>query len=166
MDSVLRAIVIFVALWLVIRLSGRRALGELTAFDLVLLLIIAEASQQALLGDDLSITNGLLAVLTLVTMNVGLALLQQRWPGISRILSGAPTVIVEDGRPLKDLMARARVGEDEVLEAARRLRGLERMDQIKYAVLETSGAISIVPGPPPKPDRAPPDRAAKARSRR
>jgi uncharacterized membrane protein YcaP (DUF421 family) len=71
--------------------------------------------------------------------------LQRRWPPIGKVFNGIPMVIVEDGRPLRELMERARVEEDDVLEAARQLQGLERMDQIKYAVLEKSGGISIIP---------------------
>jgi uncharacterized membrane protein YcaP (DUF421 family) len=145
MDPVLRAFIIYFAVWLFIRLSGRRTLAELTTFDFVLLLLIAEATQQALLGDDFSVTNGLLVVLTLITINIALAVLQRYWPPIGKVFNGVPMVIVEEGRPLRELMERARVEDDDVLEAARRLQGLERMDQIKYAVLEKSGGISIIP---------------------
>lgn len=145
MDPVLRGLAVYVMVWLLIRLSGRRTLAELTTFDFVLLLIIAEATQQALLGDDFSVTNGVLVVLTLIALNIGLSTVQRRWPRIGRIFNGVPMVIVRDGRPLEDLMVRARVEEEDVLEAARRLRGLERMDQIKYAVLEKSGGITIIP---------------------
>jgi uncharacterized membrane protein YcaP (DUF421 family) len=145
MDPVLRAFIIYFAVWLFIRLSGRRTLAELTTFDLVLLLIIAEATQQALLGDDFSVTNGLVVVLTLITINIALAVLQRYWPPIGKVFNGVPMVIVEEGRPLRELMEQARVEDEDVLEAARRLQGLERMDQIKYAVLEKSGGISIIP---------------------
>lgn len=145
MDPVLRGLAVYVLVWLLIRLSGRRTLAELTTFDFVLLLIIAEATQQALLGDDFSITNGILIVLTLIAINIGLSTVQRRWPWIGKIFNGVPMVIVRDGRPLEDLMLRARVEEEDVLEAARRLRGLERMDQIKYAVLEKSGGITVIP---------------------
>jgi uncharacterized membrane protein YcaP (DUF421 family) len=145
MDPVLRGLIIYFAVWLLIRISGRRTLAELTTFDFVLLLIIAEATQQALLGDDFSLTNSLLVVLTLISINIALAVLQQRWPRIGKVFNGVPMVIVEGGHPLRDLMKRARVEEEDVLEAARRLQGLERMDQIKYAVLEKSGGISIIP---------------------
>jgi uncharacterized membrane protein YcaP (DUF421 family) len=145
MDFVFRGFVIYVAVWVLIRFSGRRTLAELTTFDFVLLLIIAEATQQALLRDDFSMTNCLLVVLTLIAINITLALFQRRWPSMGKIFNGVPMVIVEDGRPIRDLMGRARVEEEDVLEAARRLQGLERMDQIKYAVLERSGGISIIP---------------------
>ncbi len=145
MDFVFRGLVIYVAVWVLIRFSGRRTLAELTTFDFVLLLIIAEATQQALLRDDFSMTNCLLVVLTLIAINIALALFQRRWPSMGKIFNGVPMVIVENGRPIRDLMGRARVEEEDVLEAARRLQGLERMDQIKYAVLERSGGISIIP---------------------
>ena len=87
MDPVLRGFVIYFALWLLIRLSGRRTLAELTTFDFILLLIIAEATQQALLGDDFSMTNGLLAVLMLITINIGLAVLQRWWPPLGKMFN-------------------------------------------------------------------------------
>jgi uncharacterized membrane protein YcaP (DUF421 family) len=89
--------------------------------------------------------NGLLVVLTLITINIALAVLQRWWPPLGKVFNGVPMVIVEEGRPLRELMERARVEEEDVLEAARRLQGLERMDQIKYAILEKSGGISVIP---------------------
>jgi uncharacterized membrane protein YcaP (DUF421 family) len=145
MDAVLRASAIYFFVWLFFRLAGRRTLAEMTTFDFVLLLIVAEAVQQALLGEDFSVTNGLLVVVTLLAIDIALAAAQRRWPRVGKVFSGVPTVIVADGRPLKELMERARVEGEDVLEAARRLRGLERMDQIRYAILEKSGGISIIP---------------------
>lgn len=145
MDSVLRSIVIYAFLMLVFRLAGKRELGQVTTFDFVLLLIIGEATQQALLGEDFSLTNALLVITTLVGVDIGLSLWKQRSGTIDKLLDGVPVVIVEDGRPLMDRMQRARVDESDILTAARELQGLERMDQIKYAVLERSGGISIIP---------------------
>jgi uncharacterized membrane protein YcaP (DUF421 family) len=145
MDAVLRAVAIYVVLMIVFRIAGRRTLSEMTSFDFVLLLIIGEATQQALLGQDFSFTNAVLVIVTLLALDIGLSLVQQRSALATRLIEGVPTVLVENGRPLKDLMDRARVREDEILEAARRLQGLERMDQIKYAVLEVSGGITIIP---------------------
>ena len=109
-----------------------------------MLLIISEATQNALLGADYSITNGFLVILTLVGLNILFSLWKQRSPTIEKLLDGVPTVIVEDGKPLRDRMSKARI-DDDVLTAARELQGLERMEQIKYAVLERSGGISIIP---------------------
>jgi uncharacterized membrane protein YcaP (DUF421 family) len=145
MDSVLRATVIYVVLLLVFRIAGRRTLSEMTSFDFVLLLIIGEATQQALLGEDFSLTNAFLVIVTLLAIDIAISLWKQHSETANRIIEGVPTILVDHGRPLKALMDKARVREEEVLEAARRLQGLERMDQIKYAVLEVSGGISIIP---------------------
>lgn len=145
MDSVLRAVALYIVLLIVFRFAGRRTLSEMTSFDFVLLLIIGEATQQALLGQDFSFINAVLVIVTLLALDIGLSLVQQRSSLANRLLEGVPTVLVENGRPLKHLMDRARVREEEILEAARRLQGLERMDQIKFAVLEVSGGITIVP---------------------
>jgi uncharacterized membrane protein YcaP (DUF421 family) len=145
MDSVLRAVVIYAFLLVVFRLAGRRTLNQITTFDLVLLLIISEAVSSALGGQDHSLTNAFLLVLTLVLTDIGLSLAKQRWPTLDRWLSGVPLVIVEDGRPLRQLMEKARVDDGDVMERARLQQGLERMDQIKYAVLERDGEITIIP---------------------
>jgi uncharacterized membrane protein YcaP (DUF421 family) len=145
MDTILRAASIYLILLVILRLSGRRTMGEMTAFDFVLLLIIAETTQQALLGEDFSITNAVLLITTLVFIDIVMSVLKSRFGRLDRIIDGIPTVLVENGRPLKDRLSKSRVDEHDVLAAARRLRGLERMDQIKYAVLETDGDISIIP---------------------
>ena len=145
MESVLRAVAIYVVLLIVFRIAGRRTLSEMTSFDFVLLLIIGEATQQALLGEDFSLTNAFLVIITLLALDVAISLWKQRSEAANRIIEGVPTILVDHGRPLKALMDKARVREEEILEAARRLQGLERMDQIKYAVLEVSGGISIIP---------------------
>jgi uncharacterized membrane protein YcaP (DUF421 family) len=145
MDSVIRAAVVYVVLLVLFRIAGKRMLSEMTAFDFILLLIISEAVQQALLADDNSMTNGFLVVFTLVGLNIALSLVKQRSPGIERLLEGLPVVIVENGQPLRERMDKSRVDEEDVLQAARQLQGLERMDQIKYAVLERSGGITIIP---------------------
>jgi uncharacterized membrane protein YcaP (DUF421 family) len=145
MDAVLRGAVIYLVLLLIFRLTGKRTLSQITTFDLVLLLIIGEATQQALLGDNYSITNALLVIVTLVVIDLVLAQLKQRSRRLDKWIDGVPLVIVENGRPLKDRMAKVRVDESDVLTAARETQGLERMEQIKYAVLERSGGISIIP---------------------
>lgn len=145
MDAVLRALAIYAFLLVIMRLSGRRTFGQMTPFDFVLLLVIGESTQQALIGDDFSFTNAVVLITTLIGIDVALSLVKQRSETAERILDGLPLVIVRHGRPLKDLMDRARVDEQDVLHAARMLQGLERLDQIKYAVLETDGSISIIP---------------------
>lgn len=145
MDSVIRPLVVYVILLLIFRISGKRTMSNATPFDMVLLLIISETVQEALLDNDHSITHATILVITLVMADVGISVLKQKSKRIEKILEGTPTIVVENGKPLKDRMDRARIGEDEILEAARELQGLERMDQIKYAVLEKSGGITVIP---------------------
>lgn len=143
-ESVIRAAVIYAFLLVIFRVNGKRALAQITTFDLVLLLIISEVVQQALLGNDNSITNAFLLVATLVGIDIGLSVWKQRSPTVAKLLDDVPLVIVEDGRPLRDRMDRCRVDDGDVLAAARQQRGLERMDQVKYAVLERSGGITVI----------------------
>ena len=145
METVLRALSIYLVLLLVFRLAGRRTLMQMTSFDFVLLLIISEATQNAILGNDYSITTGILAMVTLVGTDILLSYWKQRSAKVERWLDGLPLIIVNNGIPLKPLMDRARVNEEDVLAAARQGPGLERMEQIKYAVLEVGGGISVIP---------------------
>ena len=145
MDAVLRAAAVYVVLLFVFRIAGRRTLAEMTPFDLVLVFIIGEATQQALLGQDFSITNAVLVIVTLLFLDIIMSLAKDRSRTFEKLIDGVPTIIVADGRPLTERMRKARVDEQDVMEAARRLHGLERLDQIKYAVLEVSGGISVIP---------------------
>jgi uncharacterized membrane protein YcaP (DUF421 family) len=145
MDSVLRGVIIYFILLMILRVSGRRTLGQMTTFDFVLLLIIAETTQQALLGEDFSLTNAGLLIVTLIGIDIGLSLLRERWPRLSGLIEGLPLILVEDGRPIKERVDQSRVGEEDILAAARESQGIERMEQIKYAVLERNGGISIIP---------------------
>jgi uncharacterized membrane protein YcaP (DUF421 family) len=145
MESVVRGLITYLFLLVVFRVAGKRTLSETTNFDLVLLLIISETTQQAMVNDDHSMTNGAILILTLVAVDIGLSLLKQSSPAAEKWLDGTPLVIVKDGRPLKDRMDQERVDEEDVLEAAREQEGLESLDQIKFAVLERSGRISVVP---------------------
>lgn len=145
MDAIGRAVAVYFFLVIVIRLAGKRTFAEVTTFDFVLLLIISEASQQALLGNDFSITKGVLVITTLVAVDILMSHLSVRSRTVHYILDDVPLVLLEDGRPLKGRMEKCRVSEADILHAARELQGLESLDQIKYAVLERSGGISIVP---------------------
>jgi uncharacterized membrane protein YcaP (DUF421 family) len=145
MDAVFRGIAIYFILLAFFRIAGKRSLAQITTFDFVLLLIVAETTQQALLGDDYSITNALVVIGALFFLDIVLALCKQRWPTLDKLLDGAPLLLVENGRLYKDRMDKSQVDEEDILHAARELQGLERMDQIKHAVLERSGGITIIP---------------------
>lgn len=145
METVLRAAGIYLVLIIVMKISGRRTLMQMTSFDLVLLLIVSEATQQALLGDDFSVTGAALTIITLFSIDILLGMLKERFPSAERMVDGAPVILVENGNPLSERMKKAGVNMDEVLLSARSSQGLERMDQIKFAILEKNGQISIIP---------------------
>jgi len=145
MESVIRGAAIYVILLVIFRLSGRRTTAQMTPFDFVLLLIVAETTQQALLGNDFSITNAVVLIITLFTLDILLSHIKQRFPRAGLAIDGAPTILVHDGQPDMRALARSRIALEDVLTAAREQQGLERLDQIKFAILEISSGISVVP---------------------
>ena len=145
MESVIRPALVYLFLLLVLRLTGKRTLAQITTFDFVLLLIIAETTQQALLGDDFSIANAVLLILTLFVADVVLSYVKEWMPSAGKWIDGVPTVLISLGKPDQRAMQRARVAMDDILDAAREQHGLERLDQIKFAVLEVGGHLSIIP---------------------
>jgi uncharacterized membrane protein YcaP (DUF421 family) len=145
MDAVLRAAIVYLVLLLLFRISGKRSLSQVTTFDFVVLLIVGEASQQALLGENFSITHAALVVATLILLDRISDYLGWRLPAFGRVTQSIPVILVEDGRVLTQVLAKEHLDESDILTAARETQGLERLDQIKWAVLETSGGISIVP---------------------
>lgn len=145
MPSIFRAAAVYVTLLLLFRIAGKRTLSEITTFDFVLLLIISEAVQQAMIANDNSMTSAFFIVLTLVGLDILLSLAKQRWPRVERLLDPRPVVIVRDGELVAHAARRERVDEEDLLSAARTLHGLERMDQIKHAILESGGKISVIP---------------------
>lgn len=150
MESVLRAAALYAFLLVLFRITGRRALSEITTFDFVLLLVIGEATQQALLGDDFSVINAFVVIATLVLIDILLSLFKERLPQVGRFLDGVPLIVVEYGKPLTERLRKARITEEDILEAARQSQGLERLEQIRFAVLEKNGQISVIPEPTEK----------------
>jgi uncharacterized membrane protein YcaP (DUF421 family) len=143
--SIVRVAIMYVFLLVVFRLTGKRSLAEATPFDLLMLLIISETTQQAMVGEDHSLTNAFLMIVTLVSLDIGLSWVKQRSETVSRLLDDLPLLLVDRGRALEERMHKSRVDKQDILEAARELAGLERFDQIKYAVLERDGRITIIP---------------------
>jgi uncharacterized membrane protein YcaP (DUF421 family) len=159
MDSVLKAVVIYVLLWLLIRVSGRRTLAELSTFDFILFLVIGGATQRALIGQDYSLINAFVVITTLIVIDIVVGLVERDSSFFRKIVRGVPTILVDNGHLLTGRMRRARVTADEIMERARSLHGLETLEQIKYAILEASGDISIIPRD--KPARPRKNRPAK-----
>ena len=144
MDAVIRATVIYLFLLLMFRLIGNRPMAQVTVFDLVLLMIIGESTQQALIGDNFSITNALVLITTLLTLEVIFTIASRRSDLVKRIVDGGPVIVIDQGKMLEDRMHHCGIDESDVMEAARRQRGLERLEQIKYAVVERDGTVSII----------------------
>jgi uncharacterized membrane protein YcaP (DUF421 family) len=145
MDAVIRAIVMYAILMLLFRVTGKRSLSQATTFDFVLLLVVGEATQQALLGEDFSLTMAAIVITTLVALDRLADCVGFRFPRVDKFLESVSVLLVDDGKVLKDRMAKAHINEEEILTFARQAHGVESMDQVKYAVLEKDGGITIVP---------------------
>jgi uncharacterized membrane protein YcaP (DUF421 family) len=98
-----------------------------------------------MVDEDRSLTAAFLLVLTLVGIDITLAAVKQRFPGLARVLEGTPVLVLKDGRIRREAADKERVDESDILAAARRDHGLHRLDQIDYAVIERTGALSIIP---------------------
>lgn len=140
-----RVVVIYGFLLVVFRLSGKRTLAQMTSFDLVLVMVIGDAIQQALIGDDFTIGTAFVAVGSLVLLDFGLSFAKSRSAAVDRMIDGLPLILVDRGTPLTDRMAREGVDLGDILAAGRERHGLPGLDDIDYAVLERSGLLSIVP---------------------
>lgn len=145
MESVIRGFVVYFFLLLVFRISGKRTLAESTSFDLVLLLIISETTQQAMIDNDHSITNAFLLILTLVGMSILMSVLKQKFKTLAKWADGVPVIVIENGTIHKGRMKKIRIDESEVMSSARMTFGLETLDQIKFAIVEANGEITIIP---------------------
>jgi uncharacterized membrane protein YcaP (DUF421 family) len=144
MFSVLSAAAIYGILLVLFRIVGRRTLTQITTFDVILLLIISEATQQAMLGDDNTIVNALVVISTLASLDLGLARLKYRHQRIEPFLDGLPIILVSEGQAIDEHLGHERLDLDDVLESARE-QGVGRIEDIRLAVLERSGRISVLP---------------------
>jgi uncharacterized membrane protein YcaP (DUF421 family) len=140
----LRALVVYGAVFLGFRVLGKRELGQMTVFDLVLILLISNAVQNAMVGPDSSLQGGLVAAAVLLVANRLVAESRLRSPLLDRLFEGRSAVLVEHGKLVTGQLRRQRVAEED-LEEAMREHGIESLDQVQLAVLETDGTISIVP---------------------
>jgi uncharacterized membrane protein YcaP (DUF421 family) len=143
MDIVLRGIVVFVFLYVLMRIVGRRELSSLEPFDVILLVILGDAVQQGLTQDDYSLTGAILAIGTIATLQVGTSWLNFRFPRLRSVIDGDPIVVVQDGKPIERNLKRERVTLDDLAEEARK-QSIASLDQIEWAVMETSGQISFI----------------------
>lgn len=144
MDIVLRAALIFLALFLITRVMGRRELGQMEPFDVILLVVIGDLIQQGVTQGDYSVTGALLAVATIVLCTVFVSWSAYRFPLLRPVLEGEPLVLISDGEIVQRNLRRERISVGELAEQAR-LQQIPSLDEVRWAVLETGGRISFIP---------------------
>lgn len=145
LELVIRGAVIYVVLFFLMRASGSRQFSEMTAFDAVLIILIAEVTGQALVGEDYSLVAAIVVLATIIGIDLAASLVKERNKKFAKLVDGQPVLIFEHGKVIEEVMRKERVRKEDILEAARETQGLESLDQVKYAVLEAGGQISIVP---------------------
>lgn len=130
---------------IVFRISGKRTLAQITPFDLILVLILGEATQQGLIGDDFSLTKALLLITSLLGIDMAFSFIQRHIKPLDRVVEGLPLIVLEDGSVIDERLKKTRIDPGDILEAGRKIHGLERLEQMKYAVVERDGTISVIP---------------------
>lgn len=143
-EFILRAVVVYVVVLGMVRLSGKRPLGQITPFDVLLVVLLGNAVQNALLGTDTSLGGGLLLVATLILLNYGVGWVSTRSRRIERLVEGEPVVIARDGRLFDAVLRREQVTRAD-FEAAMRQQGCLGVGDVELALLEINGHITIIP---------------------
>lgn len=141
---VLRGVIVYIGILLFVRVSGKREVGQFTAFDMAVLLIVSEAVSPALSGEEKSTTGGLIVLATLLALNSGLSWLAQRSVRVDRALQGQPEFLVRCGRVDYQTMARLGVSHNDLLSALHK-EGVLSPHEVEFAILETSGEITVKP---------------------
>jgi uncharacterized membrane protein YcaP (DUF421 family) len=145
-DIVIRGIVLFIFVWLVTRAVGRRELSTLQPFDLILLIVLGDLIQQGVTQNDFSVTGAMLAAGTMAAMTVAFSYASFKFPHkLGPILEGDPVILVEHGKPLDRNLRRNRITIEELAAQARLTAQVAHIEDIEWAVLETSGQISFIP---------------------
>jgi uncharacterized membrane protein YcaP (DUF421 family) len=142
-NIVLRTAAVYLLILIGLRLAGKREIGQMTVFDLVVLLLLANAVQNAMVGPDTSLVGGIFAAIVLLVLNASVARLRLRWPRLCRLVEGIPTLLVLDGEVIPDDMRREGV-DQKTREAALREHRVAELEDVKMAVLEIDGSMSIV----------------------
>jgi uncharacterized membrane protein YcaP (DUF421 family) len=146
MDIVFRGIFVFFFLYVLMRMMGRRELSSLEPFDLILLIVLGDAVQQGLTQDDYSLTGAFLAIGTIAILQLAVSYANFRFPKLRPVLDGEPIVVVQDGKPIEKNLRRERVTIDDLAAAARQ-QNIAKIEDVQWAVMETSGAISFIKKP-------------------
>jgi uncharacterized membrane protein YcaP (DUF421 family) len=152
-EIVLRGALIYVALLLLLRLSGKRTVGQFTPFDLLVLVLLGDAVQGAMIAEDKSVTGGVLLVATLLVLNWLAGFVSARSRSVDRLLEGTPELLVRDGTLYESVLRRSNISHTDLKESMRKA-GCTRMEDVRLAVLETNGQITVVPVEPEGKPRA------------
>jgi uncharacterized membrane protein YcaP (DUF421 family) len=142
-ELVVRAIVVYVFLLVLLRVTGKRQIGQLAPFDLVLLLVLSNAVQNSMNGGDNSLVGGLLSAFTLVALNYGVGYAIFKSKTLEALVEGRPQLVIHNGRVFEDVMRRAQLTHHE-LNAALRGAGCSCANDVQAAILENNGSISVV----------------------
>jgi uncharacterized membrane protein YcaP (DUF421 family) len=143
-EFLLRALVVYVFLLILLRLTGKRQVGQLAPFDLVLLLVLSNAVQNSMNGGDNSITAGIILASTLVLLNYSVGWMTHRSKRLEGIVEGHPLVLIHNGHVYRDVMEQEKVTQHE-LDAALREAGCSSISEVHFAVMETNGKITVQP---------------------
>lgn len=143
-EILLRTFVVYIVVLILLRTAGKRELGQMTPFDLVVILIIANAVQNAMTGGDNSLVGGIIAASTLTVVNIAVGRWGSRVPIFRRLVASDPRVLLRDGKPITEALLAERVDLEE-LEMAARQHGIADLSDVTAAVLEEDGSISIIP---------------------
>ncbi len=152
MDIVLRITLIYLFVLVGLRVLGKREFGQLSPLELVSLLMIPEIVSQAMIGNDYSLTSGLVGLATLLVLVFFTSVLMHRFERVQRLVAGEPTLLVHDGAFIPDAMNRMRVTPEEVLTELHKA-GMDRLQDVRWAILEPDGSIAIVGRDPPANDQ-------------
>lgn len=142
-EFVLRAVVVYAFLQIALRLTGKRQVGQLSPFDLVLLLVLSNAVQNSMNGGDNSLVGGLISAMSLVGLNYGVGVLTWKSKKAESFIEGHPKILVHDGKVLEIVMNQEKMTRHE-LDAAIRKAGLASLSEVRFAILENDGTISVI----------------------
>lgn len=143
MDIVARAAIMFAILYVLLRMLGKRELGQLTPFELVVMIVLGDLIQQGVTHNDFSLTGAMLAVSTFAFLAIVMSWLTYLSPRAEKLLDGEPRVVIRDGMLIKENLRRDRMTQGEI-ESEMRLAGISRMEQVAWAILEPQGKISFI----------------------
>ncbi|MEO5884210.1 MAG: YetF domain-containing protein [Candidatus Limnocylindrales bacterium] len=158
-EVVLRTAIVYLFVVAAIRISGKREVGQMSVLELVVILVISDAVQNSMVGENTTLWGGIVAVVTLLSLDFSIKWVTGRSRRLRNVIEGEPRLLLRDGRLLQKALREEKIEADDV-RAAIRAHGLARVEQVRLAVLETDGSISVIPldtGTTPPSNRPPMD---------